>query len=217
MKKIKKTKNLLYIVANPKSTQKAISKQLGEYFINKYQKTNPYTKVTIVDLYKEGLTYINEEYVDMVFYKEKKTKISEETQNLLNLVEKYIKQLKEADEIVIATPMYTLSIPAILKSYLEMIASRLYYFYGQMLPPKKVTCIITRDGIYPPGGVSTTPGFKYINAQETMLKAALDFLGLSKDPTFIICEGLYNRNYNQIAMLKTKKQIDEYIMINANK
>lgn len=218
MKRIKKTKNLLYIVANPKKTEKAISRQLGEYFISKYQKLNPYTKVTIVDLYKEGLSYINEEYVDIVFYKEKKKKISPETENLLNLVEKYIKQLREADEIVIATPMFTLAIPAILKSYFEMIASRLYYYYDKnMLSPKPVTCIITRDGIYPPNGQPMVPGFRYINAQETMLKAALDFLGLSKNPKFIICEGLERKEYQPISILKAKKAIDEYVSLNATR
>jgi len=216
-KQIKKTKNLLYIVSNPRKMEKAISKQLGEYFIAKYQKENPYTKVTAVDLYKEGLTYINEEYVEIISHEKEITKASKQTAHLLKLADKYIQQIKDADEIVMATPMYTLTIPSILKSYLEMIASKLFYYHRQILSPKPVVCIITRDGIYPPNGQPSLPDFKYINAQEITLRAALDFLGLSKTPHFIVCEGLIEKKDQAVSISKAQKAIDEYVSLNARK
>ncbi len=215
MKKIKKTRTLLYIVSNPKSKEKAISKQLGEYFVKRYCEKNPRTRVIEVDLYKEGLTYITEEYLDIVYYKKELRKVGKSTKRLLELVEKYISQLENSDEVVIATPMYTLSIPAILKSYFEMVASRLYYYYGgRLLKQKPVVCIITRDGMYPPDGQPTAVGYNYINAQETMLRAALDFIGLSKNPRFILCEGLIKKERHEKLIEETKKKIDEYINLN---
>ena len=212
MKKVKRTKNVLYIVANPAPMEKSVSRQLGEHFIKTCVKANPLARVTVVDLYREGLTFINQEYVDIVYRKEKKKNISRETKKLIALVEKYIKQLREADEVVIATPMYTLSIPAILKAYLEMIASRLYYFYDRkMLEPKPVLCILSRDGDYPPGGKVSGPGYPYPNVQETILSAAIFFLGLSKNVKFIAASGLGEPERIPQILSKAKREIEEYV------
>ena len=211
-KKIKKTKNILYIVANPAPLGKSVSRQLGEHFIKTCKKADPLTKVTVVDLYQEGLTFITQEYVDIVYYKDGKKDISPETRNLIVLVEKYIKQLRGADEVVIVPPMYTLSIPAILKAYFEMIASRLYYFYdGKMLEPKPVLCILSRDGVYPPGGELSAPGFIYPNVQEALLSAAVSFLGLARKIKVIAASGLGEKENIPQILAKAKSEIEEHV------
>ena len=81
-----------------------------------------------------------------------------------------------------------------------------------MFKPKKVLCLISRDGTYPKQGRSEErfgPG--YINVQETILAAALDFLGLSSDPDFIDISNLFTRNMLPQTIARTKKRIDGYI------
>jgi len=209
---------VLYVVANPAPERRSVSRQMGKYFTEAYVRTNPRARVTVVDLCAEGLPFINREYVELVYYGEKKEKLSAETEKLVELVEKYIVQLREADEVVIAAPMYTLSIPAILKAYFELIASRLYYFYGKkMLSLKPVVCLLTRDGFYPPGLAVADPRFPYMNVQETLLTAALGFLGLSRSPRFIIAGGLDRKEYIPRAIVMARREIDAYVAVNARK
>ncbi|HBA59610.1 MAG TPA: hypothetical protein DCZ92_02060 [Elusimicrobia bacterium] len=213
-----KAKNILCVIANPAPERRSVSRHMAKHFIETYAKANPAAKVTVLDLCEEGLPFINREYVEVVYYGEKKDKLSAETEKLISLVEKYIGQLKEADEIVIATPMYTLSIPAVLKAYLELIASRLYYFYSRkMLSPKPVLCLLTRDGFYPPGLAVRDPRFPYMNVQETILTAALSFLGLAREPKFIVAGGLDRKEYIPRAIALARKEIEAYVAASARK
>ena len=108
--------------------------------------------------------------------------------------------------------------PAILKAYFEMIASRLYYFYKKkMLAPKPVVCLITRDGFYPADCRLTDPRFPFPNVQETLLSAAIGFLGLSKTPKFIAAQGLDMKARLPQIVAGAIREIDAYVAQNALK
>lgn len=208
-----KCKKLLCIIANPGNPRRSVSKAMGEYYINAYSKANPGAEISRIDLAKEGLPFITQEYVDFVYYRDKSVRQDDSTKKLLELAEKYCDMIRAADELLIVAPMYTLSIPAVLKAFFETVASYSYYLKDKsMFSPKKVLCLISRDGTYPKYGRSKEKnGPGYFNVQETILAAALDFLGLSSNPDFIDISNLYSRNMLPKTILRTKKRIEGYV------
>lgn len=108
-----------------------------------------------------------------------------------------IEEIKSADTIVIAAPMYNFSIPSTLKNYFDAITKAgvtfKYSEQGQpvgLLENKKTYVIITRGGKYKENGMTF---------QEDYLKVQLGFIGLT-DVKFIFLEGL--------AMGATESELD---------
>jgi len=103
-----------------------------------------------------------------------------------------IDELFAADIIVIGAPMYNFSIPTQLKSWIDrvLIAGKTFKYNEQgmpvgLLPPgKKVFIASARGGAYSEGAPAA-----FLDHQETLLKGALGFIGLT-DVTFIRAEGL---------------------------
>ncbi|MBP5286704.1 MAG: NAD(P)H-dependent oxidoreductase [Elusimicrobiales bacterium] len=210
VKKAAKRK-LLCIVSNPGNPRRSVSKAMGEYYLKKYMDEHPGAEITKVDLCSEGLPFLNEEYVDYIYYGDKKEKFNEQTSKLLKLVQKYVKQLKEADDVIFVTPMYTLAVPAILKAYFETVASYSYYLKKELFQPKNVLCLISRDGVYPKTGRTEGDRQSYLDAQETVLAAAIGFLGLSQNPDFIDISNLYSKKELPQTIRNVKERIDRYV------
>ena len=98
-----------------------------------------------------------------------------------------IDEIKSADNVIIASPMYNFNIPSTLKNYLDAITKAgetfKYNENGQpvgFLTNKKTYVIISRGGKYKEHGLTF---------QEDYLKMHLSFIGLS-DIKFIFLEGL---------------------------
>ncbi len=96
----------------------------------------------------ESISFISEEYVDAVF--KEVVDVTEETEQLLRKADYYIHLLRQADRIVVACPMWTFSIPSILKAFFELVSSRLFYYYRLTIDDKPVACILARHGRYLP-------------------------------------------------------------------
>jgi FMN-dependent NADH-azoreductase len=199
----KRKENLLYISASPRSGLNSTSKMLGEYFCRQYKEHNSDVEINSIHLGQEPISFVNEEYVDFINHQLTFESLSEKTRNLVQLTEKYIKMLRYADKILISTPMYTLSVPAILKAFFELIASRLFYDLGDSFSKKKVCCIITRDGIYHENNRD--------NVQEGTIRAAFNFMGLSSGVDFICAEGLYIQERQEAVINNAKEKILNYI------
>lgn len=106
---------VLYIKANIKPEGKSRTYSISDEFINEYKKNNPNDEVITLDLYKEGIDFLRGEDLSAVFGPK-----DEESRN--HKILKYAYQFKEADKYVIAAPMWNLSIPAILKAYIDYVS-----------------------------------------------------------------------------------------------
>ena len=96
-----------------------------------------------------------------------------------------IEELKNADTLVFAVPMYNFSVPSTLRSYFDHIARAGVTFRYTATGPegllkgKKAYVFITRGGIYSNGVETQTP----------YLKQFLGFIGIT-DVQFVYAEGL---------------------------
>ncbi len=99
---------VLYITANPKLEVDSVCLGLGRRFIDEYSQLNPDVEITHLDLAQKSFPHLEgeafEQYTD---------------QNGICI--KLAKDFKSFDKYVIAAPMWNLSIPSVLKAYIDHI------------------------------------------------------------------------------------------------
>ena len=100
---------LLYIKANPKSNKDSHTFRMSESFIEAYKLANPQDEIITLDLYKEGIKFLDGDMIANRFRGEG------------NIAMKYAQQFAMADKYVIAAPLWNLSSPAILKAYIDYV------------------------------------------------------------------------------------------------
>lgn len=160
------------------------STKLAEAVVAKLKSTNTDATVTVRDL---ALT-INP-MVDAFSFEALRTPEAERTpkqQARVAADDMLIKELKEADVVVIGAPMYNFAVPSQLKNWIDAVCrSGVTFKYSEagaegLLTGKKVYVTLSRGGIYKD------------TANDLMvpyLKMVLGFLGMT-DVTFIYAEGL---------------------------
>jgi FMN-dependent NADH-azoreductase len=140
-------KKVLYIKANPKPDSESNTFRLANEFIKEYKNNNPDDEITILDLYKEGIKLLDGNMVREIFA------------GIDNEVKKQAQFFADSDKYIIAAPMWNLSIPAILKAYIDYITYvGITFKYTEQGPvglladkSKKAIHIVTRGGIYSEG------------------------------------------------------------------
>ncbi|MEY8000621.1 FMN-dependent NADH-azoreductase [Clostridium sp. Mt-5] len=117
-------KKLLYITANTKPEETSISKTVGRRFINNFISESKNYTVEELNLYNENIPEIN----DRIFKGRGQlasgadyNNLSEEDKKSVDRINTLCDQFLSADTYVIAAPMWTLSYPSRLKSYLDCI------------------------------------------------------------------------------------------------
>ncbi|MDF2543090.1 MAG: azoR2 [Herbinix sp.] len=173
---------VLYIKANAKPEGASRTFRISDQFIKTYQQSHPEDEIITLDLSKEGIAFLKESDIADVFGPK-----SEESKN--HPILKYAYQFIEADKYVIAEPLWNLSIPAILKGYIDYICvTGITFKYTADGPVglcqgKKAINITARGGVYSQG-----PGADY-EMGDRYLRTILGFLGIT-DFTTVSAESL---------------------------
>lgn len=170
---------VLYIKANIKKEGESRTFKVSDTFIEEYRNDNPNDEIITLDLYKENIDFLKPEDLGEIFGAK-----NEESRN--NPILKYAYQFAEADKYVISAPMWNLSIPAILKAYIDYVSvTGITFKYTAegpvgLLKDKKAVHIVSRGGEY--GDAPYEMGDKY-------LRTILGFFGI-QDIKTIAVEGL---------------------------
>ncbi|QAA34466.1 FMN-dependent NADH-azoreductase [Clostridium manihotivorum] len=173
---------VLYIKANAKPEGLSRTYKISDSFIVEYIKLHPDDEVITLDLYKEDINFLSAEDLSEVFGPK-----TEESRK--NSVLKYTYQFAEADKYVIAAPLWNLSIPAILKAYIDYISvTGITFKYTEqgpvgLLQGKKAIHIVGRGGAYSEGPAAA------FEMGDRYLRTILGFLGIT-DFTTIAAEML---------------------------
>jgi FMN-dependent NADH-azoreductase len=171
---------VLYIKANPKSSDKSRTFRISDKFIEAYQQKHPGDTIITLDLYKEDIKFLSEEDVS-------NHQITEKEKS--HPVFKYAYQFMEADKYVFAEPLWNLGVPAILKAYFDYIcvAGITFEYTAQgpvgLCKGKKAVNITTRGGDF-----SREPMAAF-ELGDRYIKTLLGFLGVT-DYTAIVAENL---------------------------
>lgn len=111
-------KKVLIINASARSLR-SHSRKLTEVFTDHWKNIHSDAQITFRDLGNTDVPHINEKWIAAAF-KPDATR-SEEDIEILKTSDTYIAELKEADVIVLGSPMYNWSVPSVLKAYIDQI------------------------------------------------------------------------------------------------
>jgi FMN-dependent NADH-azoreductase len=172
---------ILYITANPKSTEQSYSLAVGEAFLNAFKQEKPNDEIVKLDLYHTNIPYIDTD----VFsgwgklqqgkgFEELSTEEKDKVSRINTLTDQFI----AADKYIFVTPMWNFSFPPKLKSYIDniCIAGKTFKYTAEgpvgLLTNKKAVHIQARGGIYSEGPAQEMEfGDRY-------LRAILSFIGI---------------------------------------
>lgn len=172
---------VLYIKANNKSEELSRTYRVSEAFIKKYKELNPDDEIITLDLYKENINFLTGDEL-------LKIRSLKPGEGRDNPILKYAYQFAEADKYVIASPLWNLSIPAILKAYIDYVSvAGITFKYTAngavgLCNGKKAIHIVARGGEYSGEKATFEMGDRY-------LRTIFGFFGIS-DFTTIAAEKL---------------------------
>lgn len=167
---------VLYIKANIKKEGESRTFKVADSFIEEYKKNNPEDEIVVLDLYKENIDFLRPEDLGGIFGPKDETSKN-------HPILKYAYQFAEADKYIIAAPMWNLSIPAILKAYIDYISvTGITFKYTEkgpvgLLNNKKAVHIVSRGGEY-----NNTP----YEMGDRYLRTILGFFGIQEVETIAI-------------------------------
>ncbi len=165
---------LLAITASPRGDY-SVSNTLTHTFIDAWKTAHSDGSVTHRDLFATELPFVDVPWI-MGAYTPAETH-SPEIKKAIAISDALIAELMAADHIVIGTPMYNFSTPAILKAYIDHIVRINVTFsssYEGLVKGKKVTVIIASGSVYTAGSHMAS-----YNAESSYLKQILGFIGMT--------------------------------------
>jgi FMN-dependent NADH-azoreductase len=187
-----KMSKVLYITANPKSTNESFSLAVGDAFIKEYKKNHSNDEIINLDLYNMEVPLIDE----VVFSAWGKfaqgnsfDQLTAEEQKKISAMNSILEQFMSADKYVFVTPLWNFTVPPKMKAYLDnlCIVNKTFKYTENgsvgLLNGKKAIHIQARGGVYTEGPAADVEmGDKYINT-------ILNFIGIN-DRQSIIAEGM---------------------------
>jgi FMN-dependent NADH-azoreductase len=191
-------KHILYLKSSLQG-EASYSNQLGNAIIEKIQLQYPGSTVDETDLVAIDIPHLKPEVLRAMF--------SPEPTEAVRLSDQLVKQLFEADIIVIGAPLINYTIPSALKAWIDHVTrAGITFSYGENGPigkitGKKVYVAMASGGVYSEG-----PG-KANDFVAPYLKAFLGFLGMT-DLSVFRAEGLKVPGVKEQAMEKAIASIE---------
>lgn len=182
---------LLHLDASPRS-ERSHSRRLGGEFITAWQAAQPAARVIDRDLGRNQPPFVSEAWVEGAFTAPEGH--SPAAREALAVSDAFVDELLSADELLITTPIYNLSIPAALKAWIDQIVrvGRTFTFkdggFQGLTPARRATVIVASGSDFRPAGPMGAANFV-----EPYLRAIFGFIGIT-NVTFIYAHSLNDGN-----------------------
>jgi FMN-dependent NADH-azoreductase len=159
----------------------SISRQLGNAVVQAWKKKNPTGRIIERDLSKTPLTFVDLDWIVGAFSPPEHH--TESHRKALALSDKLVSEVLEADEIILATPMYNFAIPAALKAWIDHVvrAGKTFRYTAEGKPEgllagknRKLIAIIASGGSYAEGS-----GLAALNHEAPYLGFIFGFMGIT--------------------------------------
>jgi FMN-dependent NADH-azoreductase len=175
----------ILVVSSSANGDLSVSNALATRFVDAVRESDPGASVVLRDVGANPLPHLTADTVAAI----KGEPTSEAELAARALSDALIGELKQADTIVIASPMYNFGISSTLKTWFDHVlrAGVTFRYTSEgpqgLLGDKKVVVIESRAGAYAEGPAAAMDG------QEPHLRAMLGFVGIA-DLTWVRAEGL---------------------------
>ena len=193
--------NILFLKTSPKN-EGSISTELGEYLVNQLTSVSKST-VTKRQL-DEEIPFINQQIINGLYVDDSQKTV--EQKEALKLSDTIVEDVNNHDTIVISTPIYNFSAPAVLKAWADMVARvNKTFSYTEngpvgLLKDKKAYVVISSGG--------TKVGSE-IDFFTPWMKHFLKFIGIT-DVEFIAADQLMSDDGTKLQLVKN--QIDQLLV-----
>lgn len=190
--------NILFLKTSPKE-EGSISTELGEYLVNQLTSVSKST-VTKRQL-DEEIPFINQQIINGLYVDDSQKTV--EQKEALKLSDTIVEDVNNHDTIVISTPIYNFSAPAVLKAWADMVARvNKTFSYTEngpvgLLKDKKAYVVISSGG---------TKVASEIDFFTPWMKHFLKFIGIT-DVEFIAADQLMSDDGTKLQLVKN--QIDQ--------
>ena len=190
--------NILFLKTSPKN-EGSISTELGEYLVN--QLTSVSKSIVTKRQLDEEIPFINQQIINGLYVDDSQKTV--EQKEALKLSDTIVEDVNNHDTIVISTPIYNFSAPAVLKAWADMVARvNKTFSYTEngpvgLLKDKKAYVVISSGG--------TKVGSE-IDFFTPWMKHFLKFIGIT-DVEFIAADQLMSDDGTKLQFIKN--QIDE--------
>ncbi|PZP50808.1 MAG: FMN-dependent NADH-azoreductase [Pseudopedobacter saltans] len=191
-------KKVLEIITSARGSD-SFSTKLADQVVNKISEKYSGTEVVKKNIIDCKIPHLDPNILSAFFTAAENQ--TETTKGLDAFSNQSIKEIQEADTIVIAVPFYNFGIPSVLKAYIDHVAvggKTFKYVDGApvgLLTGKKVYLAISSGGVYSEGA------YKPYDFAEPYLRTVLGFLGLTDITTFRI-EGVNVATLKEAAVEK---------------
>ena len=202
-------KKILHVTSSPRGID-STSIQLGHHVVEKLQEQYPGSVVTI-----NHTAATNYEHMPAAFPIAFKMPAEQHTPELIKALEPSdaaVRELQDAEIIVISFPVYNFNLPSSLKAWLDHVvrpSKTISYKTGKpegLLKNKKVYLAISSSGVYTDGPT------KSWDFGEPYLRFILNFMGVTDITTFRI-EGLGISGFLETAVQKGLEIVDNELSV----
>ena len=198
-------RTLLYVRTSLYGAQGA-SSQLAERFVAEWRVRNPGGHVITRDLAADPAPHLTAERFQA--FNTRPEERTAEQQSVVDYSDALIDELRVADTIVLAVPMYNFGVPSTLRTYFDHVArAGVTFRYTSagpegLLTGRRAYVFVTRGGIY--GGEHDT--------QALYLRQFLRFIGIESE--FVFAQGLaYGEESRQKSLAAAHEQITGLIPV----
>lgn len=166
--------NILVVKANDRPASESVSSKMYETFMEIIRKANKELQVTTYDVFAEDMPYMGQDLLCAMGKMQNQEELTDEEQRLLAAKQKAMDALSAADLIVFAFPMWNLTIPARLHTFIDYVFSAGFAFkYDEqgnlvsLMTDKKAILLNARGGVY--STAETAPMDMSINYMRNVL------------------------------------------------
>ncbi len=145
---------VLFITANDRPAEQAISSKMYETFLNTYKEANPADEIAELNLFNADLPDYGNMAIMGVYKRNQGLELSAEEAKAADLVDQYLNQFLSVDKIVLAFPLWNSMVPAPLVNYISYLAQagRTFKYTAEgavgLVNGKKAVLLNARGGDY---------------------------------------------------------------------
>lgn len=179
---------VLFVKANDRTAEEAATVKLYNAFLESYKASHPEDEVTELDLYSVELPYLNANMIRGLYKTANGFEATAEEARLAGVANGYLDQFLAADKVVFAFPLWNLTIPAVLHTYIDYLnqAGKTFKYTAEgpvgLVTDTKVALLNARGGVYSEGPMASWEmSLNYVSN-------ILTFFGV-RDITKIVLEG----------------------------
>jgi len=176
-------RKILIINASARN-ERSISRYMTSVFVEIWEERNPNDSIIYREVGQGNIPHVTEKWIAGAF--KSPALRNEEEREALKLSDELVAELKEADVVVLGTPMYNWSVPSALKAYIDQVLRAnetvliskedLTNPYTGLLKNKRVFLLMVRGNMgYDPGDF-----YEHMDFQTKYLKTVFGIMGIQE-------------------------------------